>query len=384
MKYFQHMEDIEHTNKVATIFKTIIPSSRVRDIEAFKKEHGDFYDDFAPWILKEACKFGVISLVTDILKRHPDICDYEFYDTIGVMRRVSVSGLESAVSSDKYYPLEIAAELGHFDICKLLINAGFKCMPKAPANAPGPVDVLHAFCYANYRISSSPNLAKYLELFVDQDINEEHLVTFLNSDCDLRHEHNLDLFNRIFHIVVKGDNTSPPKYFVSLLSKVMDGEGNLDHHRCRAIESLPHEFVEKLESSIFEVNDFPLKNGQRASLLEVCLSVHNVYSPRKNQCFLLKKAIERANQDAIDRLFSNQDMVSHLALKENPDFAHEMIFERASLSALERFVQNYEMEGMSGSVFSLANACLINKKILTIDHDAEANMTYRVPKSRGL
>lgn len=386
MKYFQRLDDIVSANKAAARFKTIIPSSRVRDIEAFKKEHGDFYDDFAPWILKEACKFGVISLVKDILERHPDICDYEFYDTIGVMRRVSVSGLESAFSSDQYYPLSIAAERGHFEICELLINAGFKCTPQVPADAPGLIDVSHAFYDANLKIRNSQHLTKYLNLFIDQDSNEDHLFVFLTSNYDLRYEHNLEIFNRLFKVLVKDTGSSATEYLVSTLNEGTDGFGEINYERCRLIEFLPQEFVEKLEPSIFEMQDFSFENGQQAGLLELCLAIHSGYShvENENQGNLLREAIKRSSQDALDRVLSNRKLMYSFTLQTEPDFAHEMIFERASLSALEGFVRNYETEGVTANVFSMANAYLINKKILESNHDAEVNMTFRIPKTRGL
>lgn len=386
MKYFQRLDDIVSANKAAARFKTIIPSSRVRDIEAFKKEHGDFYDDFAPWILKEACKYGVISLVKDILERHPGIGDYEFYDVIGVMRRVSVNSLEAAASSDQYYPLSIAAERGHFEICELLINAGFKCTPQVPADAPGLIDVSHAFYDANLKIRNSQHLTKYLNLFIDQDSNEDHLFTFLTSNYDLRHEHNLEIFNRMFNVFVKDKGSSATEYLVSTLNEGTDGFGEINYERCRLIEFLPQEFVEKLESSIFEMRDFPFENGRRAGVLELCLAIHSVYShvENENQGNLLKEAIKRSSQDVLDRALSIKDLMYSFALKTEPDFAHEMIFERASLSALERFVQNYETEAMSGNVFILANAYLINKKILDINPEAEENMIFRTQKTTGI
>lgn len=386
MKYFQHLDDIERVNKIAARFYMSIPTGKVKELNALKEEYPQFYDDFAPWILKKACKYGCVSLVQEILERHPDLAEYDFYEVHGAMKKVTGASYDDSPESNKnyslFYPLSIAASQGHFQICEILLNAGFKCLPKRPARVPEDLEVSHAFMDAHQKSVSMPHLSKYLILFIDSDIDEYHLFTFLHSTYNFNNELTIDISQRLFKAMLDKSKLSPTEYLSSLIERLKDTQVGYDAEVAQAVGVLPKEFVDLLDPSIFNSRTFEWC-GEQISLLEACLLINHSYAAFARSSTLLIEAIRQSSQEFVDKALLNDDLMYCFSTKTTPEYVHELMFERASLPALERFS---EMNAclLTPSLLNLMNANLNRKKIDEITSGAEPGVSFRKSINRAL
>lgn len=384
MKYFQHLDDIERVNKIAARFYMSIPPGKVKELSALKEEYPQFYDDFAPWIFKRACKYGCISLVQEILERHPDLAEYDFYEVHGAMKKVTGASYDDSPESNKnyslFYPLSIAASRGHFQICEVLLKAGFKCLPKRPPNAPEDFEVSHAFLDANAKLVGSKHLIKYLNLFVDSDIDERHLFVFAHSTHDFNDELNIDISQHLLKAVLDKSGVSSTDYFSSLMGRLKDTREGYDLEVVRTIGVLPKEFVGSLDLEIFNSRTFDWC-GKQISLLEACLLINHGYAAFPRSSTLLIEAVKQSSQEFVDKALLNDDLMYYFSTKMTPEYVHELMFERASLPALERFSE-VNARLLTPGLFNLINANLNQKRIDKITRCAEPSVILMNKRSR--
>lgn len=249
-------------------FARILIRLNAKELKAFKEQNLDFYMDFLPWVLLIGAKINAPSLVNDVLEIDPEITSYDFVSLAG-----AISGLEEHVpqivtpwaNDFCAYPVHIAATLRNFDMCKRLLDLGFKSRPSCGQSLQNGF-YAHSFDVAigtkgDYR----KDHIEGIKVLIDDDLNHRSLATFFPylTEDDLRK----DLSEAVVTKAVKGGDEGLRDYLVGLRDSGLVSNVQMG----MILKNFPVGVIRTLNDEFFQDEVFLNSRRENVRLSTLCL-----------------------------------------------------------------------------------------------------------------
>lgn len=197
------------------VFVNIFASQNKKNINDFKRDNSDLYNDFLPWVLLLAVNHNIPSLVKEVVAQDPDLKSYDFFDVA-----VKIEGLDPNVPRTvtpwrgqflEHHPMNMAVTRTNFELCKILLDAGFKC------RFINETSNTHSFDHAITVMQADRNIDisnDNLKLLIDDDLNEDSISCFFRSLQE--NDEKMDLSELVVTKAIKGGIKEIERYLTTL------------------------------------------------------------------------------------------------------------------------------------------------------------------------
>lgn len=196
-------------------FASILAKGSDQKVADFKASNQELYIDFIPWVLLMGVIHDKPSLVKEVITRDPEIKHYDFYEIAAKINGLNVD-IPASICPWKgrfleHHPMNMAVTRTNFELCKTLLDAGFKCrFNNETSNA-------HSFDHAITVMQADRNVNisnDNLKLLIDDDLDEDSISCFFRSFRE--NDEKMDLSELVVTKAIKGGIKEIERYLTTL------------------------------------------------------------------------------------------------------------------------------------------------------------------------
>lgn len=206
-------------------FASILAKGSDQDVADFKVSNQELYIDFLPWVLVMGVIHNKPSLVKEVITRDPEIKHYDFYEISAKIIGLNVD-IPASICTWKgrfleHRPMNMAITRNNFELCKIFLDAGFKCRFKNETLNSHSFDHAITVMQADLNINISND---NLKLLIDDDLDEDSISCFFRSLRE--NDEKMDLSELVVTKAIKGGIKEIERYLTTL--KRTDGASSLE------------------------------------------------------------------------------------------------------------------------------------------------------------